>query len=439
MTHAGSTTDYDAVVVGGGPTGATTAGLLAQAGHRVLVLERERFPRFHIGESMITGMLSVIEQLGLTERLDAMGFERKYGISLVWGRERGLWSVSFREAGAYEYSYHVHRDRFDELLLDRAAELGCVVEQEATVREAIVVDGRVTGVRYTKDGELREATARIVVDASGQARTIARRFTEVDWNGQLRNLAIGRYYTGCKRMEGDAHGNIMVEKVGNDDGWFWGIPLGESLLSVGYVAPTEDIRLEGLDHAELFEKKLAQTTYMRDLLAPGTPSSDFRTSRDWSYMSREFYGPGWVTVGDASCFIDPLLSSGVCLGMLCAVPLAQAIGIYLKDPGQEERVFSRYAAGSRDFAEAILDYVLFFYDQQRDREDYFERAAAIANSEVFRSPRKGFVALISGIAGMGPIFTMEETGTSETGTSEAGVSAADVPSAGEALAAPGGL
>ncbi|WP_406285080.1 NAD(P)/FAD-dependent oxidoreductase [Streptomyces sp. NBC_00209] len=419
MTHADSMTDYDAVVVGGGPTGATTAALLAQAGHRVLVLERERFPRFHIGESMITGMLSVIEQLGLTERLDAMGFERKYGISLVWGRERGLWSVSFREAGSYEYSYHVHRDRFDKLLLDRAAELGCVVEQEATVREPIVVDGRVTGVRYTVGGEVRDVSARVVVDASGQARAVSRRFTEVNWNDRLRNLAIGRYYTGCNRMEGDERGNILVEKVRDDSGWFWGIPLDDTLLSVGYVAPTEDIRLEGLDHARLFEEKLAETTYMRKLVAPGSPSSEFRTSRDWSYMAREFHGPGWVSVGDASCFIDPLLSSGVCIGMLCAVPLAQAIGIFLNDPRQEERVFSRYSQGSRDFAESILEYVLFFYDQQRDREDYFERAAAMANSEVFRSPRKGFVALISGIAGMGPIFTMDEADSSDAGVPDA--------------------
>jgi halogenation protein CepH len=408
MNSRNSTTIYDVLVAGGGPAGSTTAALLAQKGHRVLVLERERFPRYHIGESMITGMLSVIEQLGLSDRLDAMGFERKYGLSLVWGRERGLWNIAFREGGPYEYSYHVQRDRFDQLLLDRAVELGATVEQRAAVREPIVTDGRVTGVRYAKDGEQHEAHARVVVDASGQARAVARHFSDVTWHGELRNLAIWNYYKNCGRLEGEERGNILVEKVGDDNGWFWGIPLEDSLLSVGYVAPTEDIRLERGDLARFFEDKLARTKYMSRLLKAATPTTDFRTTRDWSYMASAFRGPGWVSVGDASCFIDPLLSSGVCLGMLCAVPLAQAIGISLDDSRQEDRVFDRYAAGCRDFAEGILDYVLFFYNQQRDREDYYERAAAMAGSDVFQSPRKGFVALISGIAGMGPIFSMEE-------------------------------
>jgi flavin-dependent dehydrogenase len=384
-----------------------TAGLLAQKGHDVHVLERETFPRYHIGESMITGMLSVVEQLGLSERLAAMGFERKYGISLIWGKERGRWTVAFREAGPYEYAYHVERDRFDALLLDRAAELGAGVTYGAAVREPIVEDGRVAGVRFERDGATHTARAGLVVDASGQARVVARRFSGVQWHDELKNLAVWNYFEGCGRLEGDERGNILIERIDDDGGWFWTIPLGPSRLSVGYVAPTRDMKVTKADAPEFFADKLARSTHTRRLVGEGNPPvDDFRVARDWSYMSDEMWGPGWVTVGDASGFVDPLLSSGVCLGMLCAVPLAQAIDISRRDPSREARLFDRYTAGCRSILGDITQYVLFFYDQQRDREDYYERAASIQQAAVFNTPRAGFVALISGIAGIGPVFSM---------------------------------
>lgn len=409
------TVDFDVVVVGGGPAGASTAGLLAQRGHRVLVLERDAFPRYHIGESMITGMLSVIAELGLTERLDAMGFERKYGVSLVWGREHGLWDLQFKESGPYEYAYHVERARFDQLLLDRAAELGATVRHEASVREPLMEDGRVTGVRYSCDGETHEVRAHAVVDASGQARTVARRFADVTWHQELKNLAVWSYFSGCNRLPDDQRGNILVERNKDCSGWFWGIPVGEDTLSVGFVAPTEDVKVEKGDLEGFFLAKLKETEYTQTLLGDGSRRvSEYRTARDWSYMAEAYCGDGWFSVGDASCFVDPLLSSGVCLSMLCAVPLAEGLDIMLRDPARESFVRERYTAGCKDFLQGITDYVMFFYDQQRDREDYFQRAHAIANSPMFTSPRAGFVALISGIAGIGPVFSMYDDENDET-------------------------
>lgn len=399
--------DCDVLVVGGGPTGSVTAGLLAKDGHDVHVLEREAFPRYHIGESMITGMLSVIDELGLSERLAAMDFERKYGISLIWGKERGRWNVAFREAGPYEYSYHVERDRFDALLLDRAAELGAGVTYGASAREPIVEDGRVAGVRFERGGETATARAGLVVDASGQARVVARRFSGVQWHDELKNLAVWTYFEGCDRLEGDENGNILIERIQDESGWFWAIPLGESRLSVGYVAPTSDAQVSRADAPAFFADKLARSTHTRRLVGEANqPVDQFRVARDWSYQSDEMWGPGWVSVGDASGFVDPLLSSGVCLGMLCAVPLAQAIDITRRDPSRAQQLFDRYTTGCRSILDDITNYVMFFYDQQRDREDYYERAAAIQQSTVFTSPRAGFVALISGVAGIGPVFSM---------------------------------
>lgn len=404
-----NTVDYDVVVVGGGPAGACTAAMLAKNGRRALVLERERFPRYHIGESLITGMLSVIEELGLRERLEEQGFEQKYGLSLVWGKEHGLWNLKFAEAGPYEYSFHVDRSEFDTLLLDRAAELGATVIQQATVKEPVVEDGRVVGVRYVHDGETHEARARMVVDASGQARTIARRFADVKWHEDLKNLAVWANFTGCGKLPEDQHGNILVERCTDETGWFWGIPLAGDILSVGFVAPTEDVKIERNDLEGFFFSRLKETEQIQQMVGDAARrEGEFRTARDWSYIADAYAGEGWVSIGDASCFIDPLLSSGVCIGMLCSVPLTQGLEMMLEDPSKEKKLLDRYSAVSRRLHESLIEYVEFFYDPNRDREDYLERATAIGNNPLFTDPRSGFVGLVSGVSGMGPLFSMYE-------------------------------
>ncbi|MDT0382617.1 NAD(P)/FAD-dependent oxidoreductase [Streptomyces sp. DSM 42041] len=401
-----TTSHWDVVVVGGGPAGACTAGLLAKKGRRVLVLEKEVFPRYHIGESMITGMISVTDELGVTDRIEAEGFEHKPGLSLVWGSEHALWDIKFKEAGPYAHSYHVDRDRFDEILLDRAAELGATVRQGAPVKEPLVEDGRVCGVRYQHDGRTHEARATTVVDASGQGRVVSRHFSDITWHPDLKNLAVWSYFTGTGRLPGDQHGNILVERVKDRTGWFWGIPLGADRMSVGFVAPVEDVRVERGDLEGFFDARLKETEHLRDLLDGSRCVEEYRTARDWSYMAHDYWGPGWVSVGDASCFVDPLLSSGVCLGMLCAVPLADGLDLALDAPEKESRVLDQYADGCRTFHQGITDYVMFFYEQERDKEDYFERAHSIANNPLFTSPRAGFVGLVSGIAGMKSVFGM---------------------------------
>ncbi|SFE63521.1 Dehydrogenase (flavoprotein) [Actinopolyspora alba] len=397
--------EFDVVVIGGGPAGASTAGLLARSGHRVAVLERERFPRYHVGESLITGMLDIIEELGLTERLDRMGFERKYGLSLIWGKERGLWDIKFAEGGPYEYSYHVRRDEFDELLLTRAAELGATVEFEATVKGPVEADGEVTGVEYTTpDGGRHVVGARFVVDASGQSRTVARHYAEQRWHEDLKNLAVWNYFTNCGRLPDDQRGNILVERVSDHDGWFWAIPLGEDRLSVGYVSPTGQLRDTSLTPDELFTDRMRHTERLAELLSDAEPVSRFRTARDWSYVAERLHGPGWVSVGDASGFIDPLLSTGVCLGILSASPLAQALDTALRDSERTESALRWYENGIREFLLGMTEYVRFFYDGQRDREDYMQRAAKMADPDTFVSDRSGFAAVIAGTTGLAPAF-----------------------------------
>lgn len=397
---------FDVAVIGGGPAGCAVAGLLALRGHRVVLLEKEKFPRYHIGESLITGFLEVVEELGIRDRLDRMGFVRKYGGSLVWGQQKQRWRFSFIEGGPYEYSYQVRRADFDALLLTRARELGVLVREEATVRAPLLDGERVTGVRYTirGGGDDLVVRARLVIDASGQGRVLGRQLSTVNWHEQLKNVAVWTYFQGAVHLDGDEMGNILIENV--PDGWFWGIPLFDGTLSVGYVTPTIRATEDGRDLEDLFAAQIDESTELRRMLADATQSSAFRTARDWSYRCANFCGPGWALVGDAAAFVDPLFSTGVALAMLSASRLATTADVVLARPDLETAAFALYADGYRHFLDSILSFVQYFYDGTLDREYYYRRAQAIIDPERRTSGRADFVTLISGLSGMRPIFPL---------------------------------
>ncbi|AEV87037.1 tryptophan halogenase [Actinoplanes sp. SE50] len=398
--------EFDVIVIGGGPAGATTAGLLAQRGHSVLVLDRERFPRYHVGESLIPAFMRPMKELGLTERMDARGFERKYGGTLIWGNEQVPWQFSFIEGG-YEYAYHTRRADLDALILDRARELGACVVEDATVRETIDVDGRVTGVRYALRGGdgLVEARARLVVDASGQARVIGRRQTGVKWHDELRNVAVWTYFDNCERLPGDEYTNILIE--GLDEGWFWGIPIDKGTISVGYVtrasmAGEGDQKLE-----QIFREQVERTTKLKKMLAPGRRSAGFRTARDWSYHSDRFYGDGWVLVGDAAAFVDPLFSTGVALATLAGSTLAKIVDQIIEHPEIEEKALDRYATAYSNFFDEIRTFVERFYDRTKYKEFYHSLAQEMVDPEQKNKPSQDFVTLISGMSGKHAMFHID--------------------------------
>lgn len=398
MTAAQITGQYDVIVAGGGPGGATVAALLAKRGHQVLLLEREQFPRYHIGESLITGMLDIIEELGLTERLDSIGFPRKHGITLRWGQDIEPWSVAFAETGRYEYSYHVRRDEFDQLLLTRAKELGVQVIEQAVVKEPLFAGERVTGVRYATDsGKLHEVHAKFVIDASGQARVIGRRLTSVTWHEDLRNIAIWTYFSPYRALPEPASSHILVEAT--EHGWFWGIPVSGTTMSVGFVRPANGTCVQASGLGDYFAARLRESTVARELVKPGRRIGEFRTIRDWSHASDQFHGPGWLLVGDAATFIDPLFSSGVWLAMSGAWLAARAVHRALTCPAEEDSQLAHFDRFYRQLAADMLAYVRYFYDPSRKQEDYFQRAQAAVDVVTGQS-RLAFIALISGITAL---------------------------------------
>lgn len=396
--------DFDVVVIGGGPGGSATAGLLAQQGHKVLVLEKEKFPRYHIGESLITGSMPTIEALGLRERLDKMGYVRKYGGTLMWGRNQGAWDFRFTEASEYEYTFQVRRADFDSVLLARARELGALVIEEATVQEAIFEGDRAVGVRYLRKGDAEPTTvsSKLLVDASGQQHLLARKLGLIEYHNDLRNIAVWAYFQNCNRYSGTRWGDTLTEN--RPHGWFWFIPLSDGTVSVGYVTPIDEYKKSGKSLEELHASELAAADEITSLTAPATRVSGYRTIKDWSYTCTKFYGPGWALVGDAAAFIDPLLSTGVGLTLRGSLGLFETANLALNNPDQETALYERYERNYREFLGSLLEFVRFFYDRTKSKEDYWEAAQQSIDPKRLRPRKIDFARMLSGVSGMRDIF-----------------------------------
>ena len=336
--------DFDAVVIGGGPGGSSAATALARRGRRVLLLEREQFPRFHIGESQLPWTNEILRALGAYDTVAGAGFVRKWGASF-WTLDGSFEQhADFAEAPETPtpQTFQVPRETFDEILLRHSEKAGVDVRERHRVLD-VVFDPEGVTLRFAdpEDGE-HSVRAGVVVDASGRAGFLAKKFGRHAFDPLLRNIAVHAQFEDIPRPTGRRSGDIRMF-TRPDMGWLWLIPLSDTVTSVGAVIPQAVHRRESrATPEESLAHYVESTPLAAKLLAPAHRITPARFDADYSYLGTEMAGDRWVAVGDAAAFLDPIFSTGVLMAMQGGLESAEAIDAGLRDGDLSKRRFRLY-------------------------------------------------------------------------------------------------
>ncbi len=362
--------DYDVAIIGGGPAGATCAAVLAQHGRRVLVVERSNYPRFHIGESLMPETYWVFQRIGMLDKLRQSKFVRKFSVKFANAEGRESAPFYFDERNPHECSqtWQVLRSEFDKLMLQNAVERGAEVWQPASVLDVLLEpaeDGglpRVTGVIVERDGEQLPIPARVVVDATGMSAMLSRRFNIRQPDPELRKAAVFAHYKGALRDPGERdEGATLVLAVQGARGWFWYIPLPDDVVSVGVVADIEYLIKGRGTPEQILNEEIERCPAVMPRLKPATRSSPVHVLNDFSYNARVCAGDGWVLIGDAFTFLDPMYSSGVLLALKSGELAADAIHAALTAGDCSAARLGAWGDGFYDGVQAIRKMVYAFY------------------------------------------------------------------------------
>jgi flavin-dependent dehydrogenase len=397
---------YDCIVIGGGPAGSTTASYMAMKGHSVLIIEREAFPRYRLGESLLPSTNPVLEELGVLDKMEEAGFPHKTGGTFVWGKDLDPWSVIFSENPFLpaSYGFHVERSLFDAILLDRSRELGVEIRQPATATGVIQEAGQVVGVTYKVEGsrDVCEARGRFVVDCSGPSAIVGKKVTTRTYDERMRQLALYTYYRDVVGEPEDQEGHVIV--TASRKGWFWFIPMNSKELgdaSVGLVTGQEykaEIAEKGME--QFFQECLAETPQVQAMLGPDARiSTPIRAIKDWAFVCSELAGPGYFLCGDAAAFMDPLLSTGVTLAMLAGYSASICMHSILEDPEMEDKAIAFYDGNYKRMYSVTRDCLLYFYSgNDVDSEGIFWQSRKIMKFGNNACAKQSFSHLVNTVA-----------------------------------------
>ena len=359
--------EHEAIIIGGGPAGTSTAAILAEHGHKVLVIEREKFPRYHVGESLIPFTFGPLERLGLIPKMKQSHFMKKYSVLFV--SPDGRKSQPFYFFNRYDrdtiaQTWQVLRSEFDQMLMDHARERGAEVREETTVTRLLKDDsGRVVGVEaQAKDGTTQQLFAKLVVDASGKEAFASSRLGWRVGDPYLNKVAVWTYYKGSKREPDIDEGGTTVAFV-PEKGWFWHIPMHGDMVSVGVVAEGKYLSRGGVRDAKtMFHREVEQNQWIKDHLSTGESTGEYWITSEYSRHSKYGASPGLLLVGDAYAFLDPVFSSGVMLALKSGVAAGDAIHEALAANDLSPARFDEYSRMMREGVENMRKLVYAFYD-----------------------------------------------------------------------------
>ncbi len=355
----------DVVVIGGGPAGSTVSTLLAQHGCKVQLFERDRFPRFHIGESLIPETYWVFQRLNMLDKMKASAFVKKYSVQFVNAQGKESAPFYFHDNKPHECSqtWQVIRSEFDTMMLDNARQHGVAVHQPARVLEVLYDGERAIGVRVqAEDGSTHEVRAKVVVDASGQSTMLQNRLKLRVWDPVLNKGAIWTYWEGAYRDTGRDEGATVVIQTTNKQGWWWYIPQHDNTMSVGVVAPFEYLFEGRGSHEQTYNEEVAACPAVQKRIAGAKRSTGYFATKDYSYRSKQVSGDGWVLIGDAFGFLDPLYSSGVLLALKSGELAADAIADGLAKDDVSAAQLGRWGEAFNKGVDRMRRLVCEYYD-----------------------------------------------------------------------------
>ena len=396
------------LIVGGGPAGATAATFLARNGVEVTLLERDTFPRYHVGESLSLSVVRMMDILGVSEKLNSHGFRHKGGSYYEWGSEK--WDLPFTDVPGGKHSWQVVRSEFDKLLLDHARDEGVEVHEGHRVNSIRFDDDRaVAALWQDNDGNEDELTFDYVIDASGRAGLLSRnKFKNRRVHEVFRNIGVWAYWNGAKDIEPGPDGAVSVCSV--PEGWIWVIPLHNGVTSIGLVTDKERFyarRKSPEDVQVIYDQAIRSHPLVAETIMNAEQISKIRTETDYSYVADSFCGPGYLMAGDSACFLDPLLSTGVHLATFSAMLAAAAVTSIVQGGVAEERALTFYDTAYRYSYERLLVVVSVFYDSYRGKDDYFYRGQSLTRSEVQRLHiHEAFLSIIAGVEDLEDASTM---------------------------------